>query len=106
MGDTQKLKTYDRAKLASFWIVNHGGLHWEDAFTADGRFQSKRIGGGMNETVRGTYEIKGNILVLISPGKPLQGFIWRIELENGAHTLVLADGYGAFEIYYEDKAGG
>ena len=29
VGDMQKMKTYDRAKLPSFRIVNHGGLHWE-----------------------------------------------------------------------------
>jgi len=87
------------------WIVNHSRMHWEYAFTADGRFQSKRMGEAVNETVRGTYMVKQNILILSVPDKPLQGFGWRMELENGARSLILLDTYGAFEVYYESKAG-
>jgi len=97
---------YDKAKLPATWIVNHGGMHWEYAFTADGRFQSKRVGKTINETVRGTYIVKGNILILVVPQKPMEGFVWRMELENGARTLILLDVYGAFEVYYEARAGG
>jgi hypothetical protein len=96
---------YEKASLPGYWIVNHGHLHWEYAFTPDGKFQSKRVGDAINETVRGTYTVKGNILILASPDKPLQGFVWRMELENGARTLILVDTYGAFEVYYESKAG-
>jgi len=97
---------YDKATLPASWIVNHGGMHWEYAFTADGRFQSKRIGKALNEVVRGTYVVKGNILILTAPQRPLEGFVWRMELENGARTLILVDVYGAFEVYYEARASG
>jgi len=102
---TATLIPYDRATLPAFWVVNHGNMRWEYAFTADGRFQSKRIGDAVNETVRGNYAVKGNILLLTSPQKPPQAFLWRMELENGGRTLILADVYGAFEVYYEAKAG-
>ena len=96
---------YSQASLVGFWVVSHGRAHWEYAFTADGKFQSKRIGDSINETLRGTYVVKDNALILSVPGKPLQGFAWRIERENGARTLVLMDLYGAIEVYYEAKAG-
>jgi len=97
---------YEQASLVATWTVNHGGMHWEYAFTSDGRFQSKRIGKTINEIVRGTYVVKGNALVLVVPQKPLEGFVWRMERENGARTLILMDVYGAFEVYYEARAGG
>lgn len=52
---TSTLIPYDRASLPGFWIVSHGRMHWEYAFTPDGKFQSKRVGDAVNETVRGTY---------------------------------------------------
>ena len=96
---------YDKASLPGYWIVSHGRMHWEYAFTPDGKFQSKRIGDAVNETVRGTYVVKGPLLILTVPGKPLQALGWRMELENGGETLILLDTYGAFEVYYEAKAG-
>ena len=96
---------YDKASLVGNWTVNHGRLHWEYAFTQDGRFRSKRVGDAVNETVQGTYTVKGSILILDSPEKKLQGFGWRMELENGGKTLILLDTYGAFEVYYFAKAG-
>ena len=97
------LVPYAKAKLASFWIVNHGGMHAEWAFTEDGKFQFKRINRSNVVTVRGTYIVKDNILILTAPDRPMQGFGWRIEVENGNHTLILVDTYGAFEIFYESK---
>lgn len=49
--------------------------------------------------------MKGPLLILTAPGKPPQALGWRMELENGARTLILLDTYGAFEVYYESKAG-
>ena len=52
-----------------------------------------------------TSIVKGPLLILTAPGKPPQALGWRMELENGARTLILLDTYGAFEVYYESKAG-
>lgn len=96
---------YDKTSVTGFWSVAHGHLHWEYAFTPDGKFQSKRVGDAVNETVRGAYTAKGPVLILSVPGKPLQALGWRMERENGGRTLILVDAYGAFEVYYESKAG-
>lgn len=99
------LVPYAKASLVGNWVVNHGRMHWEYAFTSDGRFRSKRIGDAINETVEGSYLVKENVLILTSANKPLQGFAWRIEAENGGRTLILLDTYGAFEVYYLATAG-
>jgi len=96
---------YSQASLVGYWVVSHGRAHWEYAFTADGKFQSKRIGDSINEIIRGTYVVKDNAVILSPAGKPLQAFAWRLERETGARTLVLMDLYGAIEVYYEAKAG-
>lgn len=82
------LVPYRKAKLASFWIVNHGGLYEEWAFTSDANFQFKRINRSNVDTVRGTYIAKDNTLTLTAPDRPMQEFGWRIEVENGNHTLI------------------
>jgi hypothetical protein len=54
--------------------------------------------------VEGAYLVKGEIVILMPSGKPPHPLLWRIELENNAQTLILLDPYGAFEVFYREKA--